>query len=178
MERIDSPAEIGINTLRLASEPESAFSRRRCAASCPSAAGARASPWQLDLGDGSPGRSFGPAETLLAQDLADRAAVFSWIMRAFTATSKSPTRGRTNFRHARPRAAKPLAAIQGAGYVLRISEQTPDKLAWAQGIIDRQVNQLVRLVDPARDVARITQGKIRLQLARRKSPPSSIWPRS
>jgi CheY-like chemotaxis protein len=37
-------------------------------------------------------------------------------------------------------------------------------VGWARAIIDRQVNQLVRLVDDLLDVARITQGKIRLQM--------------
>jgi CheY-like chemotaxis protein len=58
----------------------------------------------------------------------------------------------------------PLAAIRGAVHVLCLTDLGKDKIAWARAIIDRQVGQLVRLVDDLLDVARITQGRIRLQL--------------
>ena len=165
MERIDSPAEIGINTLRLGSEPESALAAPvRCILVLPLRAREQVLG-SLTLAMGASGRSFGPAETLLAQDLADRAAVFLDNARLYRDIQESDARKNEFLAMLAHELRNPLAAIQGAGYVLRISEQTPDKLAWAQGIIDRQVNQLVRLVDDLLDVARITQGKIRLQLA-------------
>ena len=37
---------------------------------------------------------------------------------------------------------------------------TPDRVAWAAGVIERQVAHLSRLVDDLLDVSRITQGKV------------------
>ncbi|HRI53188.1 MAG TPA: response regulator, partial [Pseudomonadota bacterium] len=118
----------------------------------------------LTLVMGHSGRSFGPAETLLAQDMAGRAAIFLDNARLYRDIQESDARKNEFLAMLAHELRNPLAAIQGANYVLRISEQTPDKIAWAQAIIDRQVSQLVRLVDDLLDVARITQGKIRLQL--------------
>ena len=118
----------------------------------------------LTLIMGHSGRSFGPAETLLAQDMAGRAAIFLDNARLYRDIQESDARKNEFLAMLAHELRNPLAAIQGANYVLRISEQTPDKIAWAQAIIDRQVSQLVRLVDDLLDVARITQGKIRLQL--------------
>jgi signal transduction histidine kinase len=57
----------------------------------------------------------------------------------------------------------PLAPIRNAVFVLRErQEQNPDA-RWAQDVIDRQVTNLVRLVDDLLDVSRITRGKIRLE---------------
>jgi signal transduction histidine kinase/CheY-like chemotaxis protein len=57
----------------------------------------------------------------------------------------------------------PLAPIRNAVFVLRErQEQNPDA-RWAQDVIDRQVTNMVRLVDDLLDVSRITRGKIRLE---------------
>ncbi|MGH7500497.1 MAG: hybrid sensor histidine kinase/response regulator [Longimicrobiales bacterium] len=56
----------------------------------------------------------------------------------------------------------PLAPIGNAIQLMReigVSEQ----LAWCHNVIERQVTQLVRLVDDLLDVSRITRGKIRLE---------------
>lgn len=56
----------------------------------------------------------------------------------------------------------PLAPILNALEMLRLSP-TPDAVSWARTVMDRQVRQLVRLVDDLLDVARIRTGKIRLR---------------
>jgi CheY-like chemotaxis protein len=48
--------------------------------------------------------------------------------------------------------------------ILRLPNQMQDKLGWARDVIDRQTQQLVRLVDDLLDVARITQGSITLKI--------------
>jgi signal transduction histidine kinase len=55
----------------------------------------------------------------------------------------------------------PLAAVNYAVTVLKMSpdEESRD---WASDVVERQVRQLVRLIDDLLDVARITSGKIRL----------------
>jgi len=59
----------------------------------------------------------------------------------------------------------PLAPIRNANEVLRQRATDPSRVLWAQGVIDRQLTHLVRLVDDLLDVSRLTQGKIRLELA-------------
>jgi signal transduction histidine kinase len=57
----------------------------------------------------------------------------------------------------------PLAPIRSAVDVLRICGDNPQDICWARDVIDRQVNNLIRLVDDLLDISRITLGKIRLQ---------------
>ena len=59
----------------------------------------------------------------------------------------------------------PLAPIRNAVEVIRRIAPPDPKLAWATDVTDRQVNHLTRLVEELLDVARISQGKIALQLA-------------
>jgi PAS domain S-box-containing protein len=59
----------------------------------------------------------------------------------------------------------PLAPIVNAVEVLRMHERADETIGWARDVIDRQATQLTRLVDDLLDVARITLGKIRLNLA-------------
>ena len=58
----------------------------------------------------------------------------------------------------------PLAPISYAVQALRMSTDTGPSQKAAQDIIDRQVQQLVRLVDDLLDVSRITRGKVELKL--------------
>jgi signal transduction histidine kinase len=55
----------------------------------------------------------------------------------------------------------PLAAVANAVSLLS-SANAADK-EWAKGVIERQSNQLARLIDDLLDVSRITKGKIRLR---------------
>ncbi len=57
----------------------------------------------------------------------------------------------------------PLAPIRNAVHILKRPGISDEQLEWARGIIERQVDQLTRLVDDLLDVSRITQGKITLQ---------------
>jgi PAS domain S-box-containing protein len=57
----------------------------------------------------------------------------------------------------------PLAPIRNAVQILRVQESSAHDLTWARDIIDRNVSQMVRLVDDLLDVSRITRGEIRLQ---------------
>jgi signal transduction histidine kinase len=58
----------------------------------------------------------------------------------------------------------PMAAISGAIEVMRAQPDDPAHIARARGIIERQTEQLARLVDDLLDVARITRGKISLRV--------------
>ena len=58
----------------------------------------------------------------------------------------------------------PLAPIRNAVHILRQPGLDQSRVEWASSIIDRQSQQLVRLVDDLLDVARITQGRIQLKI--------------
>jgi signal transduction histidine kinase len=56
----------------------------------------------------------------------------------------------------------PIAAVNSAVTVLKLSSDAENR-DWASDVIERQVGQLVRLIDDLLDVSRITSGKIRLR---------------
>jgi signal transduction histidine kinase len=58
----------------------------------------------------------------------------------------------------------PMAAISGAIEVMRARPDDREHIERARAIIERQTEQLARLVDDLLDVARITRGKIALRL--------------
>ena len=58
----------------------------------------------------------------------------------------------------------PLGAITGAASVLKVVGAEDAAAARARGVIDRQAQHLARLVDDLLDVARVTTGKVRLNL--------------
>src|SRR6185295_11654862 len=60
----------------------------------------------------------------------------------------------------------PLAPITNALEIMRITDSKDEDLAPLRDMMDRQVQQMVRLVDDLLDVARISSGKIMLRKAR------------
>ncbi len=59
----------------------------------------------------------------------------------------------------------PLAPVRNAVEIMRTRAPGDPELRWCRDVIERQVDQLTRLVDDLLDVSRITRGSIRLQLA-------------
>ncbi|MEO6597006.1 MAG: response regulator [Planctomycetota bacterium] len=57
----------------------------------------------------------------------------------------------------------PLAPIASAVEVLRTAPDDEQRVAWAAGVIGRQVDQMRRLVDDLLDVARIMNGRLTLR---------------
>lgn len=58
----------------------------------------------------------------------------------------------------------PLAPICNAAQLLKLNANDDDAdMKWTTDVIERQVNQMVRLIDDLLDVSRITSGKIRLK---------------
>lgn len=57
----------------------------------------------------------------------------------------------------------PLAPLRNAAQILRLAAPKEPALTRVSGMIERQVNQLVRLVDDLLDVSRVSRGKIQLQ---------------
>jgi PAS domain S-box-containing protein len=60
----------------------------------------------------------------------------------------------------------PLAPIRNAVHVLRMKDLPEPKLYSARDVIDRQVQQMVRLIDELLDISRITRGKMQLRKER------------
>jgi signal transduction histidine kinase len=58
----------------------------------------------------------------------------------------------------------PLAPIRNALEIMRLGAGNPPTLEKARQIIERQVGQLIRLVDDLLDVSRVTRGKLRLNI--------------
>jgi signal transduction histidine kinase len=58
----------------------------------------------------------------------------------------------------------PLAPVQNAVSLMRRKGAVDPELVWCHDVIERQADQLKRLVDDLLDVSRITQGKIQLRL--------------
>src|SRR5262249_36760981 len=60
----------------------------------------------------------------------------------------------------------PLAPIRNSVQILRAKGPPVPDLQWARDVIDRQVQQMTRLVDDLLDVSRIGRGKIELRRER------------
>lgn len=60
----------------------------------------------------------------------------------------------------------PLASIRNATHLMRLQRDRNPIQVEAQGMIERQVSQLARLIDDLLEVSRISTGRIRLQLER------------
>jgi PAS domain S-box-containing protein len=58
----------------------------------------------------------------------------------------------------------PLAPIRHALEIQRRSENDRDRIEQARGVMERQLEQLVRLIDDLLDVSRITRGKLELRM--------------
>lgn len=57
----------------------------------------------------------------------------------------------------------PLAPIRNGLQIMRMAADKPDTVARVRDVMERQVNQMVHLVDDLLDVARITRGQIELK---------------
>ena len=66
----------------------------------------------------------------------------------------------------------PLAPIRNAVAILGRHGELPAELEWSRGVIDRQVEQMARLIDDLLDIARISSGK--LLLRRRPATLASV----
>ena len=58
----------------------------------------------------------------------------------------------------------PLAPIRNAIEIIRLGDYKPATIDRARAILERQVNQLVRLVGDLLDISRFTRGKLRLEI--------------
>jgi signal transduction histidine kinase/ActR/RegA family two-component response regulator len=120
----------------------------------------------LSLGLGAVGRHFEVMHLSMAEDIASRAAIAidnCLLYRAIRAADQRKNEFLAMLAH---ELRNPLAPILNSVEVMRAFPADGDKLEWARDVIDRQLHQLVRLVDDLLDVSRITRGKIHLKMER------------
>jgi len=115
---------------------------------------------------GSGGRRYGAADVALAQDLAGRAAMAIDNARLYRDIQENDRRKNEFLAMLAHELRNPLAPIRNAVQVLRMLDLKDDDLHWANDVITRQVDQMVRLVDDLLDISRITGGKIQLRRER------------
>ena len=58
----------------------------------------------------------------------------------------------------------PLAPIRNALHVLRQTGSADETTAWCQGVLERQVGHMTRLLDDLLDVSRLSRGQLQLRL--------------
>jgi signal transduction histidine kinase/DNA-binding response OmpR family regulator len=109
------------------------------------------------------GRVLGPADLAVAEELASRGALALDNARLYHDIQEADRRKNEFLAMLSHELRNPLAPLLNAVHVLRkLGQQTPE-LEWARDVIDRQVQQMARLVDDLLDVSRITRGKVKLQ---------------
>ncbi len=59
----------------------------------------------------------------------------------------------------------PLSPIKAAAQMLQVDDEKPHRLKELSELIERQADQMVRLIDDLMDVSRISRGKLNLQLS-------------
>jgi signal transduction histidine kinase/DNA-binding response OmpR family regulator len=104
------------------------------------------------------------ADVWLAEELSGRAAVAldnAMLVRDIQESDRRKNEFLAMLAH---ELRNPLAPIRNAVHLLRLHGSEKPDFAWARDVIDRQVTNLVRMVDDLLDVARINRGKIQLSL--------------
>ena len=117
----------------------------------------------IALAVGSGRSPYGPEEVGLARDLAGRAAIAIDNARLYRDVQENDRRKNEFLAMLAHELRNPLAPIRNAVEILRMLDIPDPNLHWANDIITRQVEQLVRLVDDLLDISRITGGKIQLR---------------
>ena len=117
----------------------------------------------LSLGMGPSGRSYSASDRALAGDLAGRAAIAIDNARLYREVQEADRRKNEFLSMLAHELRNPLAPIRNAVQLLRMRGAHDPEINAVRDMIDRQVQQLVRLVDDLLDISRITRGKIRLQ---------------
>ncbi|MFO0849025.1 MAG: response regulator [Gemmataceae bacterium] len=118
----------------------------------------------LTLAYGPSGRTHGPGDLALADDLASRAAIALDNARLYREVQTADRQKNEFLSMLAHELRNPLAPIRNAVEVLRLRGVDQPDVRKAREMIDRQVTHMVRLVDDLLDVSRITRGKIQLRL--------------
>ena len=112
------------------------------------------------------GRRYDEDDLAMAQDLADRAAIAIDNAQLYRELREADRRKDEFLATLAHELRNPLAPIRNGLQVLRLSGTENGMVAEARCMMERQVSQMVRLVDDLLDVSRITRNKLDLRRQR------------
>jgi PAS domain S-box-containing protein len=112
------------------------------------------------------GRRYTEADLALAMDLANRAAVAIENTQLYQALRETDRRKDEFLATLAHELRNPLAPIRNALQILKMPRVDADTVGRSRDMMERQVDQLVRLVDDLLDVSRVMRGKIELRRER------------
>ena len=108
------------------------------------------------------GRTYTTDDLRAAEDLAHWAVISIENARLVSTLKESDRRKDEFLAMLAHELRNPLAPIRNAVEIMRGQEPSLPEMRWARDVIDRQVEQMTRLIDDLLDVSRITRGKIEL----------------
>lgn len=111
------------------------------------------------------GRRYDASDLRVAEELAHRAGMALDNARLYEALRAADRRKDEFLALLGHELRNPLAPIRNALQIFRIPDADAEARETARGIMERQVEQIIRLVDDLLDIARIMRGKIELRRA-------------
>jgi signal transduction histidine kinase/ActR/RegA family two-component response regulator len=112
----------------------------------------------------SSGRRYRPEDLRLAEDLAHRAALVVENARLYHALEVASRRKDEFLAMLGHELRNPLAALRNGMEIFRLKGTADLEVQEATAMVERQIQQLTRLVDDLFDVSRVGHGKINLQM--------------
>jgi PAS domain S-box-containing protein len=120
----------------------------------------------LTFANSESGRNYTPADLLVAEDLAHRAAIAIENAHLYAAVREGDRRKDEFLAMLAHELRNPLAPIRNALAILQTRHADGAMLDRAREMMERQLHHLIRLVDDLLDVSRIMRGKIELRIER------------
>ncbi|MDB6085013.1 MAG: putative histidine kinase, hybrid [Gammaproteobacteria bacterium] len=101
---------------------------------------------------------------VLTDDITERRSIEAQLHRSQEALQETDRRKDEFLATLAHELRNPLAPIRTAAQLLSSPKLAPQQLHWAQSVIQRQVGHMALLLDDLLDIARITQGKLKLKI--------------
>ncbi|WP_228536190.1 hybrid sensor histidine kinase/response regulator [Noviherbaspirillum malthae] len=111
-------------------------------------------------------RNWAPDEVALVEAVVDRCWAHIERVRSMEALREVDRRRSEFLATLAHELRNPLAPIRNALQLLRLSSDKPEMLERLRGTMERQVDQMVHLINDLLDIARISSGKMDLQIRR------------
>ncbi len=112
------------------------------------------------------GRTYRQSDLALAEDLVRRAAISIENCQLYAEAREADRRKDVFLATLAHELRNPLAPIRSSVEVMKLKGVDDPELQWARDIVERQVEQMARLVDDLLDISRISRGKIQLHRER------------
>ena len=112
------------------------------------------------------GHRYDAADLAVAEDLASRAAIAIENSQLYRELKDADARKDEFLATLAHELRNPLAPIRNALHIIRLAGSDAEAIEESRGIMERQLSQMVRLVDDLLDVSRITRNKLELRKQR------------